>query len=140
MRALLVGLLYVSVPRIIDMAVVTPPVKNRLESAAYIIIYLLIHSLMDKNISAPRMSRQNETKFYIRNDYFGISKIRKSKENDHLFQRKVRSNSWDAQLAVPNDTRYARLVTNLWIGLAKDIKCGDSLVTPLLYEADHCLV
>ncbi|GFU35718.1 hypothetical protein TNCV_1203921 [Trichonephila clavipes] len=32
----------------------------------------------------------------------------------------VRSNSWDAQLAVPNDLRYARLETNLGIGQAKE--------------------
>ncbi|GFW04694.1 hypothetical protein TNCV_3897461 [Trichonephila clavipes] len=32
----------------------------------------------------------------------------------------VRSNSWDAQLAVPNDPRYARLETNLGIRLAKE--------------------
>ncbi|GFW51002.1 hypothetical protein TNCV_3592841 [Trichonephila clavipes] len=29
---------------------------------------------------------------------------------------KIRSNSWDAQLTVPNDPRYARLETNLGIG------------------------
>ncbi|GFW19491.1 hypothetical protein TNCV_1603851 [Trichonephila clavipes] len=32
----------------------------------------------------------------------------------------VRSNSWDAQLAIPNDLRYARLETNLGIGQAKE--------------------
>ncbi|GFT81920.1 hypothetical protein TNCV_3908931 [Trichonephila clavipes] len=32
----------------------------------------------------------------------------------------VRSKSWDAQLAFPNDTRYARLETNLGIGQAKE--------------------
>ncbi|GFT23361.1 hypothetical protein TNCV_2016451 [Trichonephila clavipes] len=32
----------------------------------------------------------------------------------------VRSNSWDAQLAVPNDPRYARLETNLGIRQAKE--------------------
>ncbi|GFU40605.1 hypothetical protein TNCV_3230001 [Trichonephila clavipes] len=30
----------------------------------------------------------------------------------------LRSNSWDAQLAIPNDPRYARLETNLGIGPA----------------------
>ncbi|GFX20387.1 hypothetical protein TNCV_3487451 [Trichonephila clavipes] len=30
----------------------------------------------------------------------------------------VRSNSWDAQLAVPKDARYAQLETNLGIGQA----------------------
>ncbi|GFU87988.1 hypothetical protein TNCV_1335571 [Trichonephila clavipes] len=33
---------------------------------------------------------------------------------------RVRSNSWDAQLTIPNDPRYARLETNLGIGLAKE--------------------
>ncbi|GFS78271.1 uncharacterized protein TNCV_3172241 [Trichonephila clavipes] len=32
----------------------------------------------------------------------------------------VRSNSWDAQLAVPNDPRYAQLKTNLGIGQVKE--------------------
>ncbi|GFW89380.1 hypothetical protein TNCV_3966701 [Trichonephila clavipes] len=32
----------------------------------------------------------------------------------------VRSNSWDAHLAVPNDPRYARLETNLGIEQAKE--------------------
>ncbi|GFW23944.1 hypothetical protein TNCV_4949901 [Trichonephila clavipes] len=32
----------------------------------------------------------------------------------------VRSNSWDAQLTVPNDPRYARLETHLRIKLAKE--------------------
>ncbi|GFW43112.1 hypothetical protein TNCV_1475071 [Trichonephila clavipes] len=32
----------------------------------------------------------------------------------------IRSNSWDAQLAVPNDHRYARLETNLGIGCPKE--------------------
>ncbi|GFV97512.1 hypothetical protein TNCV_2040201 [Trichonephila clavipes] len=32
----------------------------------------------------------------------------------------VRSNSWDAQLAIPNDPRYARLETNMEIGQAKE--------------------
>ncbi|GFU63663.1 hypothetical protein TNCV_4588681 [Trichonephila clavipes] len=31
-----------------------------------------------------------------------------------------RSNSWDAQLAIPNDPRYARLETNLGVGQAKE--------------------
>ncbi|GFW25387.1 hypothetical protein TNCV_3721151 [Trichonephila clavipes] len=31
----------------------------------------------------------------------------------------VRSNTWDAQLAIPNEPRYARLETNLGIGQAK---------------------
>ncbi|GFW29126.1 hypothetical protein TNCV_2838661 [Trichonephila clavipes] len=33
---------------------------------------------------------------------------------------RVCSNSWDAQLAIPNDPRYARLETNLGIGQAKE--------------------
>ncbi|GFX40579.1 hypothetical protein TNCV_2373631 [Trichonephila clavipes] len=33
----------------------------------------------------------------------------------------VRSNSWDAHLAVPNDPRYARMETNLGIGQAKEM-------------------
>ncbi|GFT28323.1 histone acetyltransferase p300 [Trichonephila clavipes] len=33
--------------------------------------------------------------------------------------REVRSNSWVAQIAVPNDPRYARLETNLGMGHAK---------------------
>ncbi|GFY27375.1 hypothetical protein TNCV_2069951 [Trichonephila clavipes] len=32
----------------------------------------------------------------------------------------VRSNSWDAQLAIPNDPRYAQLETNLGIGQFKE--------------------
>ncbi|GFX54074.1 hypothetical protein TNCV_2337101 [Trichonephila clavipes] len=32
----------------------------------------------------------------------------------------LRSNSWDAQLAVPNDLRYARLETNMGIGQTKE--------------------
>ncbi|GFW96122.1 hypothetical protein TNCV_958351 [Trichonephila clavipes] len=48
----------------------------------------------------------------------------------------VRSNSWNAQFAVPNDPRYARLKTNLGIGMAKE----GYLVTPLPCEAEHCLV
>ncbi|GFV86411.1 hypothetical protein TNCV_1469731 [Trichonephila clavipes] len=32
----------------------------------------------------------------------------------------VHSNSWDAQLVVPNDSRYAWLETNLGIGQAKE--------------------
>ncbi|GFW26797.1 uncharacterized protein TNCV_3623331 [Trichonephila clavipes] len=34
----------------------------------------------------------------------------------------VRSNSWDAQLAIPNYPRYARLETNLGIGQAKEVR------------------
>ncbi|GFX36616.1 hypothetical protein TNCV_3537401 [Trichonephila clavipes] len=32
----------------------------------------------------------------------------------------ARSNSWDGQLAVPNDPRYARLETSLEIGQSKE--------------------
>ncbi|GFW98182.1 uncharacterized protein TNCV_2492351 [Trichonephila clavipes] len=55
---------------------------------------------------------------------------------------KIRSNSWDAQLAVPNDPRYARLETNLRKGQAKEeyLQCRDSLVTTLPCDAVHCLV
>ncbi|GFT69538.1 hypothetical protein TNCV_1297931 [Trichonephila clavipes] len=55
---------------------------------------------MDKKASAPRKSRQNQMTFYI-----------------------VRSNSWDVQLAAPNDSRYARLEKNLgiWQVGVKDI-------------------
>ncbi|GFX31075.1 hypothetical protein TNCV_2025781 [Trichonephila clavipes] len=49
----------------------------------------------------------------------------------------VRPNSWDAQLTVPNDSRYDRLETNLGIEQANE---GYTLVTPLPSEAEHCLV
>ncbi|GFW31367.1 hypothetical protein TNCV_2664671 [Trichonephila clavipes] len=54
----------------------------------------------------------------------------------------VRTNSWDAQLPIPNDPRYARLEANLRIGQAKEgqEQCRDSLVTPLPCEAKHCPV
>ncbi|GFU51120.1 hypothetical protein TNCV_2549271 [Trichonephila clavipes] len=48
----------------------------------------------------------------------------------------IRSNSLDAQLAVPNDPRYAGLETCLGIGKTKEEyeKCKYSLVTPLPCE------
>ncbi|GFW21426.1 hypothetical protein TNCV_1532501 [Trichonephila clavipes] len=54
----------------------------------------------------------------------------------------VRSSSWDTQLAVPNDPRYSRLVTNLGIEKArKRWKCGrGNLMTFFLCVAEHCLV
>ncbi|GFV52280.1 transposable element Tcb1 transposase [Trichonephila clavipes] len=50
-------------------------------------------------------------------------------------EKTVHSYSWDAQLAVPNDPRYARLETNLRIGQAKKLAlgrrcmCGTHVVT-----------
>ncbi|GFW02052.1 hypothetical protein TNCV_4853921 [Trichonephila clavipes] len=69
-----------------------------------------------------------------------IGRLRKTCEdkfNDFvkLAHSTVRSNSWDTQLAIPNDPRYARLDTNLGM-----VQCGDSLVTTLTCEAEHCLV
>ncbi|GFY07070.1 hypothetical protein TNCV_4203411 [Trichonephila clavipes] len=54
----------------------------------------------------------------------------------------IRSNTWDAQLTVPNDPRYVRLETNLMIGQAKEgqKQCRDSLVTPLPNEGEPWLV
>ncbi|GFX66988.1 hypothetical protein TNCV_4181131 [Trichonephila clavipes] len=52
-----------------------------------------------------------------------------------------RSNSWDAQLAIPNYPRYARLETNLGSGQAKDpYYCENSLVRTLLCKAKRCRV
>ncbi|GFT74430.1 hypothetical protein TNCV_539471 [Trichonephila clavipes] len=42
---------------------------------------------------------------------------------------RIRSNSWDAQIPVTNDPRYARLETNLGIRQAK--KGSNSFMTPL---------
>ncbi|GFX03682.1 g_PROTEIN_RECEP_F2_3 domain-containing protein [Trichonephila clavipes] len=42
-----------------------------------------------------------------------------SELNGVKYDTSIRSNSWDAQLAGPNDPRYARLETNLCIGQAK---------------------
>ncbi|GFW09178.1 uncharacterized protein TNCV_2101321 [Trichonephila clavipes] len=45
----------------------------------------------------------------------------------------IRSNSWDAQLTVPNDPRYAQWEKNLGIRQAKEgqYQCRYNLVTPL---------
>ncbi|GFV63191.1 hypothetical protein TNCV_2077231 [Trichonephila clavipes] len=50
----------------------------------------------------------------------------------------VHSNSWDAQLAVPNDPRYARLETNLGIGMSWTYRWA--VMVPLIYtKGDHIL-
>ncbi|GFX44103.1 hypothetical protein TNCV_4118991 [Trichonephila clavipes] len=51
----------------------------------------------------------------------------------------VCSNSWDIQIAVPNDPRYCsiRNKSGKRAGQERVKQCGDSLETPLPFEADH---
>ncbi|GFX20734.1 hypothetical protein TNCV_77911 [Trichonephila clavipes] len=51
---------------------------------------------------------------------YGFESRTETKPTRRLMSIKVRSNSWNAQLAIPNDPRYARLDTNLGIGQTKE--------------------